>query len=311
MAGFRTVVLSNPCALSVQHNQLSVALDGQAVSIAFEDIACIVLGHHTITMTHPVLSTCAQYHIAVICIDNRFMPVGMMVSQASPSPAVRVSQQQRKISKRLCDRMWKTIVHHKVSLQAMVLSLLGHTQTYENLSQLSRLIKDGDPDNREAHASRVYFPALFGSSFSRKKKTGINACLNYGYALIRARLAQYLAMSGCVLSWGIHHHSVENACNLVDDLLEVFRPIVDLFVVRHLVPRDDFDDSRERLEKEEKSILYGLFTSSLFDPKHDETIDCAYAMQITAQRFARALITGHSRELVFCTFCTEAYAKAA
>ena len=33
------------------------------------------------------------------------------------------------------------------------------------------------------------------------------------------------------ISRGIHHHSAENAFNLVDDLIEPFRPIVDLKVV--------------------------------------------------------------------------------
>lgn len=302
MAGFRTVVLNNSCFLSLKNKQLCIDLDGDQVSVPLEDISCIILGNHAISMTHPVLSACALESISLICIDKSFMPIGMLVSQARPSPAVRVAQCQRSLSKRFRERVWKDIIQHKITLQAMLLGSIGNSTAGDRLHALSKQVTNGDPSNIESYASRIYFPRVFGTSFSRKSVSTTNACLNYGYALIRARLAQFLTASGCVLSWGIHHHSVENPCNLVDDVIEVFRPVVDSYVYHNLVQHQDFDDTKKRLGRSEKTSLHGIFTLTLIDSKHAQVVDCLYALQLTVQRFARALQSGHTRELIFCSF---------
>ena len=41
-----------------------------------------------------------------------------------------------------------------------------------------------DATNREGHAAKVYFNALFGLDFTRTEENSINATLNYGYSLL-------------------------------------------------------------------------------------------------------------------------------
>ena len=105
---------------------------------------------------------------------------------------------------------------------------------------MARQVRSGDPDNLEATAAATYFPALFGAGFSRGDDCRINAALNYGYAILRGAVARNLVMYGLEPCLGIFHHNELNQFNLADDLIEPFRPLVDLFVAS-TVPDDDGD----------------------------------------------------------------------
>ena len=91
-------------------------------------------------------------------------------------------------------------------------------------------VHSGDSDNREAVAASFYFPALFGSEFSRGTDNLQNAALNYGYAILRGCIARNLVMHGLEPCLGLHHCNEQNRFNLADDLIEPYRPLVDLFV---------------------------------------------------------------------------------
>ena len=53
-------------------------------------------------------------------------------------------------------------------------------QLYEYINE----IEFGDATNREGHAAKVYFNALFGMDFTRSAENVTNAALNYGYSLL-------------------------------------------------------------------------------------------------------------------------------
>ena len=59
----------------------------------------------------------------------------------------------------------------------------------------------------------------------------LNSALNYGYAIVRAMVARAAVTTGFIPAFGIHHRSQLNAFNLADDLVEPFRPVVDLVAV--------------------------------------------------------------------------------
>jgi len=94
-------------------------------------------------------------------------------------------------------------------------------------------VRSGDPDNLESQASALYFRALFGNDFHRGQPRWINAALDYGYAVIRAAIARGLVAHGFLPALGLFHSSEQNAFNLADDLIEPYRPLVDLHVIQH------------------------------------------------------------------------------
>ena len=66
-----------------------------------------------------------------------------------------------------------------------------------------------------------------------------NAALNYGYAILRGAVARNLAVHGLEPCLGIFHHSELNQFNLADDLMEPYRPLVDLYAASNIHDEDD------------------------------------------------------------------------
>lgn len=102
-------------------------------------------------------------------------------------------------------------------------------------------MRSGDPDNFEAQAAQLYFPALFGKGFTRDDACFANSALNYGYAIVRSAIARSLVSYGFLPAFGLHHCSELNAFNLADDIIEPYRILVDACVVE-LCSEYDADD---------------------------------------------------------------------
>ena len=92
-------------------------------------------------------------------------------------------------------------------------------------------VAPGDNTNREGHAAKVYFNALFGMDFYREKDCAINAALNYGYSILLSSFSRAVVAKGYITQLGVNHTSVFNQFNLASDLMEPFRPLVDCAVV--------------------------------------------------------------------------------
>lgn len=144
--------------------------------------------------------------------------------------------------------MWTSIVAEKIKNQALLLKHYGLEQ-YKLLDGYINELEFNDETNREGHAAKVYFNAIFGKSFSRNDDVPVNAALNYGYSLILSCVNREIVCSGYLTQLGIFHDNMFNSFNLGCDLMEPFRPIVD-FCVKSMMP--------EEFGKEQKSTLIGL-----------------------------------------------------
>jgi CRISPR-associated protein Cas1 len=122
-------------------------------------------------------------------------------------------------------------------------------------------VRSGDPDNIEAQAAQKYLPAMLGSGFKRDRDCiGLNSFLNYGYTVLRAATARSIVAAGLHPSLGLHHKSNGSALRLADDLMEPFRPVVDL------VAREMVEENCSTLEPENKrrlaAVLHADFRTS-------------------------------------------------
>jgi CRISPR-associated protein Cas1 len=226
--GWRSVVINQPAKLKREHFALVVEQE-QSARVPFEDIAVIVLHHREITITHPVLSACAEYGIGLFSTGDNHQPNGVFIPYLSHSRATRMMRLQMAIDKPLAKRAWAEIIKAKIGNQARCLKLRSK-QEVDRLESFVRRVRSGDTENIEAQASAVYFRALFGASFDRSQPSWINAALDYGYAILRGTIARGLVAHGFLPSIGLFHRSEQNAFNLADDVIEPFRPIVDLYV---------------------------------------------------------------------------------
>jgi len=233
---WRSVVVSQPAKLRREHYSLVVE-QAQAARVPFEDIAVIVLNHREITLTHPVLSACGEYGIGLFSTGDNHQPNGVFTPFLSHSRATRMLRLQLDIDRPRAKRAWAEIVRAKIANQAACLTLAGK-EGADRLQSYVRRVRSGDTGRMEAQAGAYYFPQLFGRSFDRSQESWINASLDYGYAVLRGAIARGLVAHGLLPSVGLFHSSEQNAFNLADDLIEPFRPLVDLHVARHLRPAD-------------------------------------------------------------------------
>ena len=228
---WRSVIVSKPAKLKREHFALVVEQE-QSARVPFEDIAVIVLNHREITLTHPVLSACAEYGIGMYSTGDNHQPNGVFLPFLQHSRATRMQRLQLSIDKPTAKRAWATIVQSKIDNQARCMQLLAVVGA-DRLASYARRVRSGDTGNMEAQASAYYFPQLFGRSFHRSQEGWVNAALDYGYAVMRGACARALVAHGMLPSVGLFHSSEQNAFNLADDLIEPFRPLVDLHVAKN------------------------------------------------------------------------------
>lgn len=222
-------MITQPTKLSVQNRQLKITQD-EEWSIPMEDITSIVLETPQISISSKVMSLMADNKIVMYSCDDKHLPNGIFIPFASHSRELKILKNQLDCSESFKKRCWQKIVVRKILNQAEVLRLCNKKLMSEHLENISNKVNSGDTSNREAIAAKGYFSSLFGNTFNRNYENVYNAALNYGYSIIRGAIARTVVSYGYLPSFGIHHKSELNNYNLVDDFIEPFRPIVDLWV---------------------------------------------------------------------------------
>ena len=228
---WRSVMISRPAKLRREHYSLAIEQEETAF-VPFEDIAIIVLNHREITLTHPVLSACAEYGIGLYATGNNHQPAGVFLPFLSHSRTTRLMRKQLDISRPAAKQAWANIVRRKIENQAACLHLAKRKGS-DRLESYARRVRSGDSENLEGQAAAFHFTQLFGAGFQRAEERWANAALDYGYAVLRGAIARGLVAHGLHPTIGLFHDSEQNAFNLADDLIEPFRPLVDLHVFKH------------------------------------------------------------------------------
>ena len=260
---WRSVVIAKPAKLRREHFSLAVEQE-QTAFVPFEDIAVIVLAHREITLTHPVLSACGEYGIGLYATGPNHQPNAVLLPFLQHSRAVRMQRLQLDVNRPTAKRAWAEIVKSKIRNQCFVLKAF-ELDAAERLSSHDRRVRSGDPDNLEAQAAALYFPALFSRGFNRAQESWTNSALDYGYAVMRGACARALVAHGMLPSIGLFHDSEQNAFNLADDLIEPYRPVVDLHVARCV--RGPASASMFELSASDKAALVALLNIDVAMPR--------------------------------------------
>lgn len=233
----QTVTVRNPRHLSLRDKRLVIrekgpGSHGDAVlaEIPLSDIWVVIIDSPQITMTSALVSEMNDAGIGVMYCGRDHMPNGLCLPLGAHSRHAEIVEHQLAIPKPLRNRLWRRIVVSKILNQARALELSGG-----DISDVARVrgyaaeVHSNDRTHREAPAAADYFAAML--PFGTRREGPMAAPLDYGYAVVRAGIAQCAVSHGWLVSRGIHHNSADNAFNLVDDLIEPFRAVVDLLVV--------------------------------------------------------------------------------
>jgi CRISPR-associated protein Cas1 len=214
--------------LALADGQCVVTQETGEIRLPLEDIAWIILDTPQATLTTALLSACMEAGIALIVTDERHHPSGLALPFHRHHRQAEVAALQVALGDGLRNRLWQMIVRAKIRNQAAVLSLCGRSAT--PLGAMAQRVTPGDAENVEARAARYYWSRLFDHFVRENGTDRRNAMLNYGYAVMRGAVARALVAAGLLPAIGLHHTSALNPFNLADDILEPFRPIIDLMV---------------------------------------------------------------------------------
>lgn len=285
---WRSVIISQAAKLKREHFALVVE-QKESARVPFEDIAVIVLNHREITLTHPVLSACAEYGIGLFSTGDNHQPNGVFLPFLQHSRATRMQRLQLDLDKPTAKRAWAAIVQSKIRNQAQCMRLRNVSDP-ERLDSYARRVRSGDTGNMEAQASAYYFPQVFGRSFHRSQAVWVNAALDYGYAVMRGACARALLAHGMLPSVGLFHSSEQNAFNLADDLIEPYRAIVDLYVAGQIAPIDN-----DELRPIDKLGLISLLNVDVAMPRG--TMSVLASVEQAAESLARLFDGGNEQVL--------------
>jgi CRISPR-associated protein Cas1 len=208
--------------------------DVNEVSIPASEIGILILSNPAITCSVAAISQVAENGGVVLTCDSRWLPNGILLPINGNHIQTQRLRLQTEAKAPLKKRLWQAIVQRKIFNQCDVLKRLFNDDF--GLSNVIQQVKSGDSTNVEARAAKKYWGAIFGHQDFRRSDSQApqNPLLNYGYSVLRAIIARAICASGLHPSLGIHHKNKYNAFCLADDLMEPFRPCVDLMIARML-----------------------------------------------------------------------------
>ncbi|MFN5049347.1 type II CRISPR-associated endonuclease Cas1 [Roseateles sp.] len=197
--------------------------------VPLDDIAAVIANAHGLSYTNNLLVALAERGAPFVLCAANHNAVGMLLPIEGNFEQSKRIEAQIAASLPTHKRMWAAVVRAKLEQQAAALEAAGTPPA--PLQALATKVRSGDPDNLEAQGARRYWSLLFGNGFRRDQDGGgVNALLNYGYTVLRAATARAVIAAGLHPSIGLHHSNDNNAMRLVDDLMEPFRPVIDLKV---------------------------------------------------------------------------------
>jgi CRISPR-associated protein Cas1 len=244
----KTLCFSNPAYLSMSQAQLVIKLPDveknkelvasmlgrTATMIPIEDIGVVIIDHKQITITSGLIEKLHEHNVAIVYCGSNHMPTGLSLAFENNHTYTEKLRKQLNATEPLKKQLWKQTISNKIQNQAAVLKQLGYN--HKPLLKLADNVTSGDPENMEGQAAAKYWQLLLApyQTTRGQHEGGPNLLLNYGYAIIRAVIARNLVGSGCLPAVGIHHRNKYNAYCLADDIMEPYRPIVDLAIFTYL-----------------------------------------------------------------------------
>ena len=240
---WRTVVITKRCKLDMKLGYL-VVRDEETSKIFLDEIALLVIENPAVSLTVCLLEALKEKKIKTVFCDSRHLPMAELVPYSDCYDDVQKIKAQIRWSEETKDSVWAEIIRDKISKQAEFLDELNMSRESRLLMSYTEDVAEGDITNREGHAAKVYFNALFGKEFTRGATDDINAALNYGYTVIMAMFSREITSSGYLTQIGIFHDNQFNHYNLACDIMESFRILVDRVV--YSFGRGSFDREQKR-----------------------------------------------------------------
>ena len=267
--------------------------EGLLGQIPLDDIEAVIVSSPAISYTNQALAALAERGAPVVICGTNFTPRAFLLPVDGHHAQGERFEAQAAASLPAKKRLWASIVRAKLLAQAAALERVGANPL--PVKHLVTRIRSGDPTNIEAQGAQKYLPAMLGAGFRRDRDAeGVNAFLNYGYTVLRAATARSIVAAGLHPSLGLHHKSKGSALRLADDLMEPFRPAVDLIAV------DPVNSGASTLDPPTKRRLAAVLHADY------ETAEGVTPLSTVVTRLAQSLAQVFLRERRILSFPTSA-----
>lgn len=224
--GFRTLEISREAEIHIRDGQLEVTTKEGVITVPIEDLNQIMVHGANIRLSTMDLSILSQNKVSVMTLDDRYLPTAIVLPFEGHSRQSKLMHMQVSAPREKYLSLWIQIIRKKISNQSKVLSIMGRSGA-EKIAEYAQNIAEWNVDYNESLAAKDYF-VFYHEGLNRRTDDPVNSCLNYGYAVVRSAIARKLVATGFHPTFGIHHDNQLNAFNLADDLIEPYRPMVDL-----------------------------------------------------------------------------------
>lgn len=273
--GWRTVVITRPSKLDLRLGYLVVRDNEKTIKIHISEIDILMVENTASSITTALLCELNKQKVKVIFCDEKQNPSSELVSIYGRYNCSQILKQQIRWKDSDKQMIWTSIVYQKIKMQAENLAYFK-LQQESLLNKYLSEIEFNDETNREGHAAKVYFNAMFGNDFSRSDDVPINAMLNYGYSILLSSFNREIVSSGYSTMLGLFHDNVHNSFNLSCDLMEPFRPIIDRYVKMNIPNKFDTEEKHSILSilnseyvidscKQTLGNTIKIYTHSVFD----------------------------------------------
>ena len=225
----------------------------ETTRIHLNEIKTLIIESTAVSMTAYLLSELTKNKVKVIFCDEKRNPSSeLLPCYGSHDTSLKLRNQIKwdEIRKK---EVWTQIVKEKILQQAALLQSLSKEE-YRMLVSYAEEMEFGDETNREGHAAKVYFNAMFGKQFTRTEECPLNAALNYGYSILLSMFNREIVSNGYLTQLGLFHENMFNPFNLASDLMEPFRPIVDELVWKMKPECFETEEKRDILQMVNREV---------------------------------------------------------
>lgn len=226
---FHIVSIDAPqCSLSCKDGQLVCRVEGEAAkSIPLEDVASIIITSFSASLHSHLLLEAARHGVALILCEA-FKPASILLP-ANRNTDTLLTRAVLSLPEKARLAMWQKTVDAKCANQLL---LIEHIAPEDSALPALRRTALGKKPHKEAVCAKVFWGAWGrasgGDEFTRERaEPGLNALLNYGYAVLLSTVLQKLFAVGLDPTFGLSHATRERATPLAYDIMEPFRPCVD------------------------------------------------------------------------------------
>lgn len=244
---FRTVIIKERSKLETKMGFLVVRGETEK-QIHLSEIQTVIIESTAIALTAQLVCELVKRNINIIFCDEKHLPHSQLLPLFGNFNVSKNIMRQINWDAGIKQITWTRIVYQKIYMQKNLLIKYKKLNEAKILDSYLNDLKLGDTTNREGHAAKVYFNALFGLDFSRRQENDFNPPLNYGYSILLSAIAREIISAGYITPIGISHCNEFNFYNFACDLMEPFRPIIDDYVLTFVNEKnDDFKNSMRKI----------------------------------------------------------------